>query len=60
MTNPKTRTVYEVTYYFGGKPAGFGGFFPTREEADASRLGRTRQLSSRVKRVRIPAEGGAK
>jgi len=48
----KTTTKYEVTYMCNGKPAGYGGLFDTRQEAESLR--RHAQLSLKIKRVRIP------
>ena len=43
--------VYEATHMLNGKPAGFAGFFPSREDAEALR--RHSQLPVRIKRVRL-------
>ena len=49
-TATKTTTRYELTWIMNGQPAGFGGFFGTREEAEAARA--KGKLSGKVKRVR--------
>lgn len=48
MTTKTTR--YELTWTMNGKPAGFGGFFATREDAEAARA--KGKLSGKIKRVR--------
>ena len=47
--------VYEATHMLNGKPAGFAGFFPSREAAESLR--RHSQLAVRIKRVRIAQHG---
>jgi hypothetical protein len=49
-TDTKTTTRYELTWIMNGKPAGFGGFFGTREEAETARA--KGKLSGKIKRVR--------
>ena len=51
MTTTSKITRYELTYLFNGKPAGFGGFFATRQEAEAARA--KGPLSGKIKRVRF-------
>ena len=53
MTKKTTpmKYVYEATHMLNGKPAGFAGFFPSREAAEALR--RHSQLTVRIKRVRL-------
>ena len=46
----KTTTCYELTWTLNGKPAGFGGYYATREEAEAARA--KGKLSGKIKRVR--------
>ena len=52
---PKNTTpmkyVYEATHMLNGKPAGFAGFSPSREAAEALR--RHSRLPVRIKRVRL-------
>ena len=48
-TTTKT-TRYELTWICNGKPAGFGGFFDTREQAEEARS--KGKLSGKIKRVR--------
>ena len=42
-------TRYELTWTCNGKPAGFGGFFATREDAEEKRA--SGKLSGTIKRV---------
>ena len=45
-----TTTRFELTWTMNGKPAGFGGFFSTRKEAEQARA--KGRLSGKIKRVR--------
>ena len=47
----KTTTRYELTFICNGRPAGFGGFFSTRQEAERARA--KAPLSGKIKRVRF-------
>lgn len=44
---------FEATHMLNGKPAGFAGYFRTRDRAESLR--RHSKLSVSIKRVRIPA-----
>ena len=52
-TTESTMYAFEATHMLNGKPAGFAGYFRTRDRAEALR--RHSQLSVAIKRVRIPA-----
>ena len=52
MTTKTTKTTrYELTFICNGRPAGFGGFFSTRQEAERARA--KAPLSGKIKRVRF-------
>lgn len=51
MSTTSQVTKYESTHMLNGKPAGFAGFFATREEAEALR--KTSKLPIKIKRVRV-------